>query len=92
MNDWLSVHRGEAPLVVAFPHVGSGLADVGDRFVSPWLARRDAERLQPIDQRLRWVGDVEARHRHAVDHHGGATARRRGDGNALAGWRRTPWA
>ncbi len=43
MNDWLHVHRGEAPLVVAFPHGGTGLGGVEDRFVSPWLARRDAD-------------------------------------------------
>ena len=48
------------------------------------LARRDAERLQPIDQRLRRIGDVEAGHRHVVDHHGGTAAGRGGDGDALA--------
>ena len=43
MNDWLHIHRGKAPLVVAFPHGGTGLGGVEDRFVSPWLARRDAD-------------------------------------------------
>ncbi|WP_309623561.1 N-formylglutamate deformylase [Novosphingobium sp.] len=43
MSDWLHVHRGEAPLVVAFPHGGSGLGGVEPRFASPWLARRDAD-------------------------------------------------
>jgi formiminoglutamase len=43
VNDWLHIHHGEAPLVVAFPHGGSGLGGVEDRFVSPWLARRDAD-------------------------------------------------
>ena len=43
MNDWLHIHRGDAPLVVAFPHGGSGLGGVEDRFVSPWLARCDAD-------------------------------------------------
>ena len=43
MSDWLHVHRGEAALVVAFPHGGIGLGGVEDRFVSPWLARRDAD-------------------------------------------------
>ena len=41
--EWLDVHRGDAPLVVAFPHTGTDLADTGDAFVSPWLARRDAD-------------------------------------------------
>jgi formiminoglutamase len=43
MTGWLDIHRGEAPLIVAFPHTGTDLADVGERFVSPWLARRDAD-------------------------------------------------
>lgn len=43
MTDWLDVIEGEAPLIVAFPHVGTGLADVEDAFRSPWLARRDAD-------------------------------------------------
>lgn len=43
MSDWLEVHRGEAPLVVAFPHGGTALGGIEDRFVSPWLAQRDAD-------------------------------------------------
>lgn len=41
--DWLRVHRGTAPLIVAFPHGGTGLAGLDAQFVSPWLARRDAD-------------------------------------------------
>ena len=48
------------------------------------LAGGDAERLQPVDQHLRRIGDVEPSHRHAIDHHGGTTARRRRHGNTLA--------
>ncbi|WP_428333819.1 N-formylglutamate deformylase [Novosphingobium sp.] len=40
---WLSVHRGEAPLVIAFPHGGTDLAGYDGQYVSPWLARRDAD-------------------------------------------------
>ncbi len=41
---WLDVVRGDAPLLVAFPHTGIELPDdVADTFVSPWLARRDAD-------------------------------------------------
>lgn len=43
MSDWLTIHRGEAPLVVAFPHGGTELGGIEDRFVSPWLACRDAD-------------------------------------------------
>jgi len=41
---WLEIRRGEAPLVVAFPHTGTDIpADVEAQFVSPWLARKDAD-------------------------------------------------
>ncbi|HUD93851.1 N-formylglutamate deformylase [Sphingobium sp.] len=43
MSDWIDIVEGEAPLIVAFPHVGTGLADVGEGFRSPWIARRDAD-------------------------------------------------
>jgi len=43
MTGWLEVRRGGAPLVVAFPHTGTDLADTEARFRSPWLARRDAD-------------------------------------------------
>jgi formiminoglutamase len=39
---WLQVHRGTAPLILAFPHTGTDLADV-EGYVSPWLARKDAD-------------------------------------------------
>jgi formiminoglutamase len=41
--DWLSVDRGEAPLIVAIPHGGTDLAGFDTQFVSPWLARRDTD-------------------------------------------------
>lgn len=41
---WLQIHRGTAPLIVSFPHTGTELpAELAGRFVSPWLARRDAD-------------------------------------------------
>lgn len=44
MNDWLTVHRGTEPLVVAMPHTGTEIpADIAPRFVSEWDARRDAD-------------------------------------------------
>jgi N-formylglutamate deformylase len=44
MTDWLEIHRGEAPLVVSFPHTGTELPSaVAARMISPWLARKDAD-------------------------------------------------
>ena len=43
MMDWLRVHRGGSPLVIAFPHGGTSLAGLDDQFVSPWLARYDTD-------------------------------------------------
>ena len=40
---WLTVNRGTAPLLVSIPHTGIDLAGLDDAFVSPWLARRDAD-------------------------------------------------
>lgn len=41
---WLQLHQGNAPLIVSFPHTGCELpADIAGHFVSPWLARRDAD-------------------------------------------------
>ncbi|HWA91322.1 MAG TPA: N-formylglutamate deformylase [Rhizomicrobium sp.] len=42
--DWLEVHRGDAPLVVSFPHTGSDIpAELESGFASLWHARRDAD-------------------------------------------------
>ncbi|HUN93828.1 MAG TPA: N-formylglutamate deformylase [Burkholderiaceae bacterium] len=40
---WLQVVRGDAPLLVSFPHGGDDLAGLEPRLVSPWLARKDAD-------------------------------------------------
>lgn len=42
--DWLSVQRGEAPLVLSLPHTGTCLpAALETRMTSPWLARKDTD-------------------------------------------------
>ena len=42
--DWLSLRRGNAPLLVSFPHTGTELPEaLAPCFVSPWLARKDAD-------------------------------------------------
>ncbi|MET0338556.1 MAG: N-formylglutamate deformylase [Caulobacter sp.] len=44
MTEWLQVKRGDAPLIVSFPHTGTDIpADVESSLVSPWLARQDAD-------------------------------------------------
>ncbi|HEX4077890.1 MAG TPA: N-formylglutamate deformylase [Rhizomicrobium sp.] len=41
---WLFVTRHEAPLILSMPHTGIDIpADLESRFVSPWLARKDAD-------------------------------------------------
>jgi formiminoglutamase len=42
--DWLDIHRGDAPIIVAFPHTGTEIpAEIEERLVSPWLARKDTD-------------------------------------------------
>ena len=44
MNEWLKVQRGDAPLIVSFPHTGTAIpAEIETQLVSPWLARKDAD-------------------------------------------------
>ncbi|MFM9935654.1 MAG: N-formylglutamate deformylase [Novosphingobium sp.] len=49
MSDILDIHRGDLPLIIAFPHGGSDLA--GLEFASPWAARLDADW---------WIAEVHA--------------------------------
>jgi len=42
--DWLEAHEGDQPLIVSFPHTGTLIPpEIEARFVSPWLARKDAD-------------------------------------------------
>ena len=44
MPDWLTVRRGEAPLIVSMPHTGVHIPDAIKRsLVSPWIGRKDAD-------------------------------------------------
>ena len=59
MTDWLSTHRGDAPLVLAFPHTGTDIpADIEARFASPELARKDADWW--IDRLYAFAADMGA--------------------------------
>ena len=41
---WLTVKRGDAPLIVSFPHTGTDIPSaLESRLESPWLARKDAD-------------------------------------------------
>src|SRR5882757_10437447 len=41
---WLTVIRGEAPLIVTLPHTGVDIPqDIESDLISPWLARKDAD-------------------------------------------------
>jgi N-formylglutamate deformylase len=41
--DWLVVECRDAPLIVSIPHAGTDLLTFEAAFVSPWLARKDAD-------------------------------------------------
>jgi N-formylglutamate deformylase len=43
-DDWLTIRRGTAPLVVSIPHAGCEIpADIETKIISPWLARKDTD-------------------------------------------------
>ena len=59
MTNWLTVHRGDQPLVVSFPHTGTDIpAEFEPRLVSPWLSRKDADWW--IDRLYDFVRDMGA--------------------------------
>ena len=59
MTAWLDIHRGTAPLVVSFPHTGTDIPpELETAFVSPWLARRDADWW--VDQLYAFAHDLGA--------------------------------
>lgn len=44
MNNWLTIERGDVPLVVSFPHTGADVpAEYESRLASPWLSRKDTD-------------------------------------------------
>jgi formiminoglutamase len=56
---WLTVTRGEAPLIVSMPHTGTDIpADYERRFVSPWRARKDADWW--VERLYDFAGDLGA--------------------------------
>jgi len=58
-SDWLSVRRGEAPLLVSLPHTGTLLPpEIETDLVSPWLARKDADWW--IDRLYDFAAEIDA--------------------------------
>ena len=56
---WLSVRRGDAPLVVSMPHTGTDLVGgIEAGLESPWLARKDADWW--VDKLYDFAGDLGA--------------------------------
>jgi len=56
---WLSVRRGDAPLVVSMPHTGTDLVGgIEASLESPWLARKDADWW--VDELYDFAGDLGA--------------------------------
>lgn len=43
LSEWLSIERGDGPLLLSMPHSGTDLPGLEARVVSPWLARKDAD-------------------------------------------------
>ncbi len=41
--DWLHIERRDAPLILSIPHAGTELAEYEPRFLSAWIAQRDAD-------------------------------------------------
>jgi formiminoglutamase len=56
---WLTVARGEAPLILSLPHTGTEIpTEIEARLVSPWLGRRDADWW--VDRLYGFAGDLGA--------------------------------
>jgi N-formylglutamate deformylase len=57
-TSWLTVTRGDAPLLVSLPHTGTDLADIEPRLVSRWLGQRDCDWW--IDRLYEFAGSLGA--------------------------------
>lgn len=57
-SDWLTLHRGQAPLVVSIPHAGTELVEVRDQVKSAWLATLDTDWW--VDRLYGFAADLDA--------------------------------
>src|SRR5579871_1894931 len=59
MSAWLSVRRGEAPLIVSLPHTGTFIPpEIEKDLASPWLARKDTD--WGVDKLYNFAADLGA--------------------------------
>jgi formiminoglutamase len=59
VSEWLEIARGDAPIVLSFPHTGTEIpAEIEGRLVSPWIGRKDADWW--IDRLYDFAGNVGA--------------------------------
>lgn len=59
MSNWLSVRRGNVPLILTFPHTGTELPpEIASRVASPWIARKDADWW--IDKLYAFAAELDA--------------------------------
>ncbi len=59
MTDWLTVERGDVPLIVSVPHAGTDIPkDIAARLASVDLARKDADFY--VDRLYAFAGDLGA--------------------------------
>ena len=57
--EFLEIRRGDAPLIVSFPHTGTEIPEeIEARLVSPWLGRKDADWW--IDRLYDFAADLDA--------------------------------
>jgi len=58
-ENWFTIRRGNAPLVISLPHTGRDLPpELEARVVSPWLARKDCDWW--IDNLYAFAADLDA--------------------------------
>lgn len=59
MTDWLTIRRGDAPLIVSVPHAGTDIpAEAEAALVSPWIGRQDADWY--VDRLYDFAGELGA--------------------------------
>ena len=73
----MGVRRGDAPLILAFPHGGIELAGLDDQFVSPWRAQLDTDWwIAELYAFAAEIATVRDRVREPAAGHAGVTAAR----------------